>query len=255
MKRSIKALGVLLLGLSILSGCRKDKNKIWYNECKSEIGITSEEYFRIDALDMTIWRTHTDSTSKYRNSPKIDQALYVYILGKLSAIYNEATDHGSDIHDIIFKYQIHRMRSIVTDRIFMKIPNESFKNEVINDPLNTSNQSFNEFTNKYGFNKSTYLFGLSTMKLISEDNYYTPALVKTLNEIPGITDAYWDFYFNTDGNNIIYSWTKDYDEFIFDYGFGSYCFAGCTYHHFWRVRVDQDCNVTLVSEYGDTLPE
>ncbi len=254
MQRVIHTIIILISGTVILSSCRKDEIHPWYDECKAEINSASETHFKMDAIHMTAWRTFTDSTSQYKNSPILDQALYNYILGKLSAIFNEALNPESDLYDMIFKYQIHRMGIIVLDELYMKVPDDEFRNQILDDPLNTSNIEFNDLCEKYGFTKSYYLYGLQTIRLKSDSNYYTPALASILGEISGIHNSHFSVYFNTDGNHIDYKWTDDYDEFTFDYGFGGDCYVGCAYHHFWQVRVDQNCNVTLVEEYGDPIP-
>jgi hypothetical protein len=243
-----KIVFAFLITILILS-CRKDPIPT-LNTCDNEIIYNSEEYFLNDAMELTLRYTTIDTLSPFHNDPYIDEQLQQHILGKLSAIYNASADSLTVFYEIIHDYKIHVHQTYTFDDLAIKFSDTTLENEFISNPGYTSSAILNSITNSYGFNLTFDVVGWYFLH--SNTNYNIPVLCAKLITEPRIQYANPNF-FCCDGDNIVYNRTDQYDEFIFDHGMGD-CPSGCFGHHFWKIRVDKDCNVTLADEYGDPLP-
>ncbi|MDA7803615.1 hypothetical protein N8987_03480 [Crocinitomix sp.] len=133
--------------------------------------------------------------------------------------------------------------------------NEStLRSELVNNPGYTSDEFLNTLYLNYGFNSFNIYEWSPYITISSPNNYYNVQYIKHQLELidqvyqVGL-DGYW-----IDGPSITHEKIGAIDEFVFGYGWGD-CPSGCFGHHYWRVQVDTDCNVTLLEEFGDDLPE
>jgi len=250
MNRSIFAGYICLSLLALNTGCRKDADQRM-NDCDDEITTNSENHFLNDAIELTLRKTREDSLSPFHTSPEIDQQLVQHILGKLSVIYNAANDTSTVFYDIIHQYNIHYHGTYAFNSLVLKIADSTLENEFLTNPGSTSSTALNQITNDYGFSPQFVFPGW--YHLYSTDNYNVKVLCDMLLTDPRIQSATPNMYC-CDGDDIKYTMTPDYDEFIFDHGMGD-CPSGCFGHHFWKIQVDNDCVISLVEEYGDPLWE
>ncbi|MBI3136064.1 MAG: hypothetical protein HYZ14_15410 [Bacteroidetes bacterium] len=251
---------ILILSTALILSCRKDKTDLTYKECYSEITPTSEAYFYKDAKQFGIQRLEADTLSEYALNPVYREEETVYVLGKLSAIYNAATysQPGTPLHDIIFKYQIHKLEGSSLTILALEVVDWSVQLDFTKNFGSTQNDELNMIAAEFDFTSSYTWFGNKDIVLLkTEQNYILTHFGRRLEGTPGITGIFPSNHYlynvNINAFDITYSWTDEYDEFIFTYGFGD-CIMGCDLHRHWKVRVDHDCNVTFIEDYGDALP-
>lgn len=253
----MKSLRILLIpSVCILVSCRKDKTDLTYKECYSEITPDSRDYFYKDAVEFGLQRLASDTLSDYPENPIYREEPVMFVLGKLSAIYNEALSLDSPLHDMIFKYKIHKLTRYERKSIAIKFSDFDIQLDFAKNPGNIGNELLDELINERGFKLQEKSKWSEWVSIKAEHQDYVNAVfARRLVGSYGIDTSGVGQWYNFEWNDrdIEYSWTNEYDEFIFIYGMGD-CPCGCTEFHYWQVRVDKNCNVTLVSEYGDPLP-
>jgi len=256
----LRFFALTLISLILTCSCRKDKTNLVYKECYNEITVVTRAHFYTDAVQFGIQRLSAETLSEYHLNPVYIEEQTIYVLGKLSAIFNAAASSPVDspLYDIVFKYQIHKEIGTHLNMLNIVVESWDVQYDFKAHFGNTQNDELNAITNKYDFSYYNTVGVLDTVYvlLINEDEYIMSHFAKQLKGTPGIVDARSMIYSITNGNgltDIYYSWTDEYDEFIFQYGMGD-CPAGCTEFHYWKVRVDKDCNVSFIEEYGDPLP-
>jgi hypothetical protein len=247
---------ILLFVATVLSSCRKDNIDQSYKECYTEITPESRAYFYDDAHEFGLQRLGADTLTDYIKNPVYREEQTLYVLGKLSAIYNESISTESPLHDLFFKYEIHKMLSSSSNTVGIRFSDFGLQKDFAKNPSEAQNEVLNDLINHKGF----WLYEPSkhaTNVYIKTDRQYVLSIIAyrlkgTLGVEKSWVSKITNFEFND--RDISYSWTEDYDEFIFKYGFDD-CPSGCAQSHFWKIRVDQNCNVKLVEEYGDPIPE
>jgi hypothetical protein len=242
-----------LLFLAFIS-CRKDE-KPFYDECSSEISVSTELRFEKDIKAFAIERLAADSSIGYTKNPLFRPEMSIYILGKLSAIFNAAVDPKSPLYAPIFEYQIHKQFGYYTQLIGVSLESDSLTYQIYLHPESIENPVLRDMLDNKGFVVShmSAIGPNDFVVLKSEKEYVQQHFVSRLLQEPDIDTAFTGLTLINDYNDITYTWTESYDEFTFIYGMGD-CPAGCTEFHYWQIRVDKNCNVTLVDEYGDPLP-
>lgn len=250
----------LSISLIFVFGCRKDKTDLTYKECYSEIISTSEAYFYEDAKQFGIQRLEADTLTDYFLNPVYREEETIYVLGKLSAIFNAAANAqlGDPLHDMIFKYQIHKLEGTSLSHLVIEVEDWQIQDDFTKNFGETQNIELNKIASEFEFtSEAMWIFDKDLVILETEVDYILSHIGNRLIGTVGIVDVYpWSHYlYNTNINafDISYSWTEEYDEFIFTHGFGD-CLSGCYLHHHWKVRVDHECNVTFIEEFGDPLP-
>lgn len=251
----MKRIVFYILLFSTLLSCRKD-DKLEYKECYSEISTTSELHFADDFKAFGIERLASDSGSvAYAQNPIYRHEVSIYILGKLSSIFNAATEPESPFYKPIFEYQIHKKFGYSTNHLALKFKSDEDQWKFYNHPEQSTNQLLRELIDEKGF-KVDFMANLGPYEWIilkSEHEYVQQIFADRLMQYSEIDTAFAVQTIINDYNDIEYGWTNEYDEFTFIYGMGD-CPSGCTEFHYWKIRVDKNCNVSLVSEYGAPLP-
>jgi len=246
---------LLLFSLIIIGllGCRKDPQRTVCSNCGDNITAESTDYFLGDAQDLAYRIISKDSSHIGFNQIELEENTENCILSKLSAIYEASQSATGNFHDMLDIYHVHQGSRTVLNFLTIKfIDSSSLRTELINNPGNTSEPFLNQLYNDYGFIASTQNWG-DNIYFYSPDNYNIRYIKQALIQIPEITQVYLDFYF-LDGLSIEHISYPNHDIFIFGYGWGD-CPSGCFSTHFWKVKVDDSCIVSLVEEYGNELPE
>src|SRR5690606_34745716 len=134
--------------------CRKDNSQPRYMECQCEINGESESFFGKDAEYLAVDYSRSDSTLPEYGDVMISPEFTQFYLGKLSAIYNEAKDTSSELHDVLFKYDVHSTPNRRLNQLSIAFTPEdlTIKNQFSNTPDQTDNAMLNDFSNVYGFN-------------------------------------------------------------------------------------------------------
>lgn len=254
-----RILAVIFL-LVVIASCRKDKTDLTYKECYAEITATSRNHFYLDAQQFGIQRLMADTLSDYYLNPVYREEETIYVLGKLSAIFNAATmsEPGTPLYDIIFKHQIHKLEKTSLRDLVIEVENDTVQLDFVKNYGSTQNSELNKISEEFEFTvDEAWFWDKIFVVLTTEEPLVLSHIGNRLLGTFGVIDAYgWNNYmYNSYINafDISYSWTDGYDEFIFTHGFGD-CIMGCDLHHHWKVRVDHDCNVTFIEDYGDPLP-
>lgn len=213
----------------------------------------SSAYFLEDAEQLTYQLVSNDSTHVDFNKIALNQDAVNCTLGKLSAIYTTASNTTGPIHQMLNKWNVHVTNRFILSSFSMKFTTTTgLYDELITNPGNTSNAFLNELYNDYGFKSISKTSGENTLSMGSLKNHNVRYIKQELQDIEGISNVFLNRYI-LDGSAIEHFSYPDHDIFIFDYAWGQ-CMTGCLSHHFWKVKVDAQCTVSLVEEYGDELP-
>lgn len=251
---------IIFFLFSTLTACRKDKTDLTYKECYSEITTTSRSHFYLDAQQFGIQRLMADTLSEYYLNPVYREEETIYVLGKLSAIFNAAStsEPGTPLYDIIFKHQIHKLEKTSLYDLVIEVENDTVQLDFVENYGFTQNNELNKISEEFEFTvHEAWFWNKYFVVLSTEKPLVLSHIANRLLKTGGIVDAYawnpylYDSYINA--FDILYNWTEEYDEFIFIHGFGD-CIMGCDFHHHWKFRVDHDCGVTFIEEFGDPLP-
>lgn len=238
----------------LVVGCRKDPAPPNYLTCSCYVDSSSTQYFFNEQYDFAYQEISNDPNHPGYEEIILDPETVYYYLGRLSAIYQSAKDTIGSLHDMLFKYKVHNHGSgkPVLNTLTVKFTDSSsLRNELMNQLGYTSNNLLNEVYTVYGFN-SFYFSQFNETVIMSGTNFYNVQATKNLLEgIPEIEQVELSYNF-IDGNVITHQKIGEVDEFIFDYGWGD-CPSGCFAHHYWKVQVDKQCKVNLVTEYGNEL--
>src|SRR5690606_22742427 len=134
-----------------------DTNQPRYKECECEINEESKSFFGKDAQYLAVDFVQSDSTLPEYGEMMISQEFTQFYLGKLSAIYNEAKDSSSEIHDVLFKYEVHSTPDRRLNQLSIVFTPEdlTIKNQFSSTPGQTDNAVLNDIYNVYGFNVIT----------------------------------------------------------------------------------------------------
>ncbi len=249
MKNLIIFLGIVLTMFS----CRKDKVLDTCQIGEKQINPYSSAYFLEDAEQLTYQLVSTDSNHVDFNKIELNQDVVNCTLGKLSAIYNTAAKTTGALQDVLNKWNVHVTNRTTLSSFSMKFDDTTgLYQELITNPGNTSNAFINELYHAYGFKSISNTSGENIISISSLKNHNIRAIQQRLLEIEVVSHVYINRY-SVDGPLIEYISYPDHDIFIFDYAWGQ-CMTGCLAHHFWKVKVDAQCTVSLVEEYGDELP-
>lgn len=249
MKNLIIVLGIVL----VVAACRKDPNLGGCQNCQKQINSYSSAYFLEDAEYLTYQLISSDSNHIGHNQIALDEPTVYCYLGKLSAIYNEANATEGSLHKMLNKWNVHVKDGIELSLLGIKFADTlGLINEFLTNPGNTSNEFLNELYNDYGFraiypSNSEDIIGIRSLK-----NHNTPYIKTRLLEFDEIVEVYinepqWD------GPTIDHFSYPDHDIFIFEFAWDN-CLTGCLKSHYWKIKVDQDCSVSLIEEFGDDLP-
>lgn len=243
--------------ISLLASCRKDPAGLAYNACNFAIDTASSSYFDKEAHDFAYQEISNDANHSGYNEVELDPATVYYYMGRLSAIYREAEQSKGSLHDMIFKYSINNLGNGapgLNSYIVVFKDSSLLRNEVISNPGNTSNPFLNELYNEHGFRWYISPLGPGWSEIIySEKTYLNGKVVKENLESSGEFEFVWIDYYGFDGQSISHQKLESTDEFVFMYGWGD-CPSGCFGHHYWKIHVNDKCEVELVQEYGDDLP-
>lgn len=233
--------------------CRKDPHRSICDNCSNNISNNSTTYFLSDAEDLAFKEISENPNHVGHNQIVLDSVTVSCYLSKLSAIYHAALNDTGTFHDMIFKYEIHQGQRYALNGLILGFTDSSdLFNELLNNGGNTSNLLLNQLNSSYGFTNVTELSN-NQLYIQSNVNYNVLYIKEQLMLIPEISEVYLNFYF-LDGMSIDYFSHTDHDIFLFSYGWGD-CPSGCMAKHFWKVKIDLNCNVSLEDEYGDNLPE
>lgn len=239
---------------SVILGCRRDEYDFRCKVCYDQIDSASTNYFLEDAQAFAYLEIAADSTHTGYNEVVIDPETEYCYLAKLSAIYQASVSPSSPTHDLIFTYKVHQgIRTMLNGFTIGFSDSLGLREEFLSSPGYTSNAFLNQLSNEWGFTKTSSIPWNYNVIVYGDENLNVRYIREQLELSPEI-DQVWLDYFFLDGPAIEYTAFPDYDEFIFQYGWGD-CPSGCFYHHYWRIHLDSDCQVELVEEYGHDLPE
>jgi hypothetical protein len=248
MKNLIIVLGILL----VAAACRKDPNLGICQNCQKQINSYSSAYFLEDAEQLAYRLISSDTSHVGHNQVELDQPTVDCYLGKLSAIFNAANAVDGSLHHMLNKWNVHVKDGIDLSMIRIKFKDSSeLLDELLTNPGNTSNEFLNELYNTYGFG-AAFANGEDIVKMQSLKNHNTPYIKTRLQESTEIFEVYindplWD------GPSIDHISYSDHDIFIFEFAWDN-CYIECLKSHYWKIKVDQDCSVSLLEEFGDDLP-
>lgn len=245
---------IILVGIIYSTfGCRKDQTFETCETCKKHINPYSSAFFLEDAEQLTYRLVSSDSNHVDFNKIELNQDAVNCTLGKLSAIYATARNTKGPIHLMLNKWNVHITQRIVLYGIAMEFTtNTGLYNELITNPGNTSNAFLNELYNEYGFKFIYKIYDENTLSMTALKNHNVRYIKQKLQDIEEISKIYISS--NTaDGPSIEHFPYPDHDIFIFKHSWGD-CMFGCIFNHYWKVKVDQNCSVSLVEEYGSALP-
>lgn len=252
---------IFVSSLLLLISCRKDNIDQSYKECYSEITATSRAHFYKDAKQFGIQRLAADTLTDYPSNPVYREEETIYVLGKLSAIFNAAAAApiGTPLYDIVFKYQIHKLEQVSLNSLAIEVEDWNYQIEFTKYYGECQNSELNKIAKEFDFEVEDFsIWNKEFVVLTTEKEYVLSHIGNRLKGTIGVIDASpWSGYMygvNVNAFDMTYSWTDDYDEFVFTHGFGD-CIMGCDLFHHWKVRVDHDCNVTFIEDYGDPIPE
>lgn len=242
-----------LLFLGVLS-CRKDIGIPPEKICEDKVTAVTELYFEQDVNLLVFNKMISDSVLHSTSNYELNPLLKNKVLAKLSAIhYHAANNPGTPIYDVIFNYKVHKWKGYIPHTIVLNFNNEPDLNTFLariesEEDITTSfikeNMVSHTYINSFYsslYLKSTEALDLMSMKFDLESTY--PEINYT-----------WLSWLGIDGNNITHESDGPNDYFTFDYGWGD-CPSGCFGHHFWKIKVDANCNVELIEEWGNPLPE
>lgn len=245
-----------MFGLALLFAlsCRKDAPLPAYKECECEIDNVTTAHFRRDAVDMAYTYIRSDSTHPGFSDPIIYEETVIYFLGKLSAVFHEATNPESPLYEPVFKYQIHRSPIVLLGYLRITFTDQVLREQLLNTPGCTYNEKLNEYVLVYGFDliMSSWVYPHSAT-IQSQNQYNVKAISNQLTGTPGISYVGTGYLGSGHSSTIDFLKTPEYLEFIFSYGWGD-CLAGCASWHYWKVKVSKQCDVTFMGEWGDELP-
>lgn len=249
MKNLIIFLGIVLTMFS----CRKDKVLDTCQICEKQINPYSSAYFLEDAEQLTYQLVSTDSNHVDFNKIELNQDVVNCTLGKLSAIYNTTVKTSGALQDVLNKWNVHVTNRTTLSRFSMKFDDTTgLYQELITNLGNTSNAFINELYHEYGFKSISAASGENILSLSSLKNHNIRFIQQQLLAIDEISNVYINRN-PLDGSAIEHFPYPDHDIFIFEYAWGQ-CMTGCIFNHYWKVKVDQNCAVSLVEEYGSALP-
>ncbi len=242
---------VILISIVLLIfGCRKDP----VDNCANQITPYSTAYFFEDALQLTYKQVSSDSNHVGFNQTALHEQTLKFYHEKLSVIYNAANRSSGSLRDIIYKWKVHFTKKVDLNSFTMMFGDTlGLHREIRTNPGNTSNPYINELYLDYGFKDISIGNKKEMIQLKSMKSHNIRHITAQLNDMDEIWNA-WFVKYNTDGPSIVHFSYIDYDIFIFEYAWDD-CPTGCLYRHFWEVKVDYNCAVSLVQEYGDELPD
>lgn len=249
MKNLIIVLGIVL----VAAACRKDPNLGICLNCQKQINPYASTYFLEDAEQLAHELISSDTNHVGHHQVELDQPTVDCYLGKLSAIYNTANALDGPLHKMLNKWNVHVTDGIELSKFSIKFADSSgLLDELLTNPGNTSNEFLNELHNKYGFGAIYPPNGENILAMSSLKNRNTTYIKNRLLESPEIVEVFINRSL-IDGPTINHFSYPDHDIFIFEYRWGN-CFSGCSYSHSWKIKLNQDCHLTSIEEFGDDLP-
>ena len=248
---------VLLCFFMVLScmACRKDSVLTKSDTCSAFVSQEAENYFRSSAQDFAYLEISNNPDHFGYNLFKIEEHTINYFLGKLSAIYQKAIDSTDVLHDMIFKYAVQNtnQRLSLKSIIVMFNSNSTVLAEIHSNEATYSEPFLNKMKNEYWLYPKTYNSMYTKVNFISEVPFNVGYIESNVKELDEVNAVYLDSY-GGNAHTIVHSKDGIDDIFIFKHGWGD-CMAGCFYHHYWKIKVSENCSVELLEEYGDELPE
>lgn len=250
MKKHILFCTIFLFSVS----CRKDNAPIDYENCRKQINPQSISYFLEDAEVLTYQKIQSDSSHAGYNQIMLDSVTVQNYLEKLSAIYNTCAASSGSLNQMLNQWNIHTGPHISMNGLLIEfVDTIGLKNELLTSPGYTSNELLNQLYLAYGFKSITQSWSPEQVYIKSMQNYNVRYIREQLLLTEEIKAVYYNAHF-LDGTSIEHIEYTDHDIFIFSFGWGD-CPSGCMNEHLWKVKVDQLCNVSLLEEYGNALPE
>jgi len=232
---------IILLSLVSLTAC---KNRPLNPSCALE--NPAYDFYRDDAEGLAL-KLIIDEQLPQKDSIEISQADVERVLKALIAVYNVAdvlpaansVVHRNDIHPDPFE-----------SKVFVRIDtNYVWTREWMSGGTLTGNPEIDSLITTYDLTPRP-LFKMVTLK--SDKFLNTWALSDAFKKIDGIVSASPSYVSNRQ-NGIEIGYSGDSIHLKYNLGWGD-CMSGCIYDHSWEFLVSQDCEVTLLSDYGNTPP-
>lgn len=249
MKKLILILSILLTVLS----CQKDPILVEPDICADQINDYSTAYFFEDAVQLAYNQIKTDTNHIGHNQMELDKKTLNFYLSKLSTIYNASNATTGPMREMLSKWNIHI--STYTDLTTFSVKFEDSLGlflELQEKLGNTSNSFLNELYNKWNFTNIELKLYSATARMTSTNRYNIQYIARRLYEIEEVLIVQ-DYTYYVDGPSIVHFPYADYDIFIFEYEWKD-SGPDPKLSHFWEIKIDHNCVVTLEKEYGDALP-
>lgn len=234
-----------------LIACNKTREKTVAADCTITEEIKSLYQSSAEAIYTRI--VQADETHAEHNADILGEAGVNEVLEKFGAIVM-AAESNTEIHAMVYDYGIHQSMGWNPSGFGIWFNLESNYTSMQDNWGATGYPTLDRLANDYGYT-ITHTFNSNKGGRIEGD---TPlnmqAIVEAINEeLDALGSAELNHSFGG-SSSIEYLEEGSKTVFIYSHGWGD-CPSGCIYHHFWKVKVDKNCDVTLVEQYGDDLPE
>jgi hypothetical protein len=208
---------------------------------------TVEAFFEQDALQLAA-RIMAEEPA-YSNVVNIPANLTGPILDAIIAVYNAVDIPERNM--VIECLNIHSFPRVNTNSMLVFAdPSFSWVQVLAGGGFPSGNGQIDQLFNTYGLTASSHMVPNGVIFTISSTNDLNmTALAALFESVPGVTGTEQTAY-DGDGPDITYQDFDAYSTLTFSFGWGD-CPAGCVSRRNWRFRVNGDCSVEFLNEWGD----
>jgi len=242
--------------------CRKDDDGCWKcRKCHNLANSEASEYFLEDATYLAYEAIHLDALNPANHEVQIHRPTFDKVLGDLFVIHEAARDTNHVLHDMIFKYQVHLNSDYGLNTLNVSLTTAAY-NDYMGKKGESNTEQLNDLTNIYDFSLTShyatdYPFPFHELTFTSETDYNIDAFEDMLKISEDVMNVnVYNYAYDIEGTDITPLFVTDTERaYEFSYGWENCDLLSCEKYHFWKVEVDDKCNITSVEEYGDELPE
>lgn len=230
---------------------------VLFSQTPCENNSNLHEYYEKDIKHLALIEMENENAPELALA-EIPSAWQLPIFEGLSAIYNSNSIGRNEVFDI---YCVHHENNTSNNslRIFQTMnirpdTSVSWLSNWENEDLNTYNDEFNSFLERWEFEYEGFIPIINTFKIKTSRLINMIPLADTIDMMDSIIFAERQSYIG--GGNLITYQKEGNDRFYkFGVGWGD-CSSGCINYHFWDFMVSEDCDVFFLGESGnDNIPE
>jgi hypothetical protein len=246
------SLKIIFIVLSIADFSRAYA-QVFPSNCDAADSVKAK--YQNDADKLALRKILRQGSSSEMDSVNIPRSSSDAVMRALMALYNAKDLPARDT--IISLLNIHPSVQWNLKAVYIEADSSlGWMHELRSHRIPCGNASLDSLLQKFNLKVDSYdisnrSLGYDEVNFLSAENYNTMALASLMQKVPGIEGAYPELD-NRDGPNVYDTIYPDHVDLTYYYGW-SFCYEGCVFKHYWKLRVDSNCNVEYYGNYGDQL--